>query len=99
MSLASVEKFIATKMPGLASGGICLKKHDRAIQTLLDGLSRWLVGLEEIFGADFIETIRDARFELGREMGEQMKAEYGLGDGIGDALDLMWMLIVPLVSR
>jgi len=32
---------------------------------------------------------------LGREVAEQMKEEYGLGNDIAAALDLMWMLIIP----
>lgn len=90
-----LEKFIATKMPGLASKAVCFKKHDRAISALIDGLTRWIIKLEDKFGPDALNIIKEAQFELGREMAEKIKKEYKLGDDITDALRLMWMLIIP----
>lgn len=62
---------------------------------LFDGITRWIIRLENQFSPDFLEIIKDAQFELGREMAERMKEDYKLGGDIGDALDLMWMLIIP----
>lgn len=90
-----LEKFIATKMPSLASRGICLKKHNEAIEMLFDGITRWIIGLEDKFGPEALEILKEAQFQLGREVAERMKEEYKLGNSIDDALDLMWMLIVP----
>lgn len=95
MKSTVVEKIIAIKMPGLASRAICLKKHDEAIEMLFDGITRWVIRLESEFGPEALEIIRDAQFQVGREVVEQMKEEYKLGNNIDDALDLMWMLIVP----
>ncbi len=91
----ALEKFVATRMPDLASRGICLKKHDEAIEMLFDGITRWVIRLQSEFGPEVLEIIREAQFQLGREVAEQIKEEYGLGNGIDDALDLMWILIVP----
>lgn len=90
-----IEKFIATKMPGIASGAVCLKKHDRAINILFDGITRWLIMLENKYSPDFFEIIKDAQIKLGYEIAKQLKDEYQLGNDITDALDLMWMLIIP----
>lgn len=95
MKKALVEKFIATKMPGMASKCICLKKHNKAINVLIDGITRWLIRIEEQFGPDSLKLIKNVQFELGREMAEEIKREYKLGSDITDALDLMWMLIIP----
>lgn len=90
-----VEKFLTTKMPGLASKGICLKKHEEAINMLLDGIVRWIIRLESRFGPEVLRIIKEVQFELGREVAEQIKEKYQLGNEIDDALDLMWMMIVP----
>ena len=95
----SLEKFFTTKMPGVAARGVCLKKHDDAIEILFDGLTRWLINLEKQYGADCLEMIRNTQFEVGVEVGKQLKEEYKLGSDITDALDLMWMLIVPFGIR
>ena len=90
-----LEKLVATRMPSLTSRALCFKKHSEAIDLLLDGITRWLIRLEDRFGPEILEVIREIQFEVGRETGERMKKEYKLGDEIADALNLMWMLIVP----
>ena len=46
---AFIEKFLATKMPNLASRGLCPKKHNEAISMLLEGMVRWINRLEDQF--------------------------------------------------
>jgi hypothetical protein len=93
---SALEKFMATKMPNFASKGICLKKHDEAIKMLFDGITRWIIRLQNEFGPEALEIIiKNTQFQLGREIAEQIKKEYRLGNEIDDALDLMWILIVP----
>ena len=89
------EKLIATRLPGVASRGICLKKHDEAIDMLFDGITRWMMKLQDQYGPSSLEFIQKIQFDLGREMTEQLKREYRLGSTITDALDLMWLLIIP----
>jgi len=90
-----LQKNIATKMPGLASKGICLKKHDDAIKYLIEGIALWMKNLEEEFGPEIREVVKNTQFELGRNMAKQMKEKYKIGDDITDAVDMMWMFIIP----
>ena len=86
-------------MPSFASRSICLKKHDEAIEMIFDGITRWIIKLRSELDPEALEIIRSTQFQLGHEVAEQMKEEYGLGNEIDDALDLMWILIVPFGIR
>jgi hypothetical protein len=97
--MEALEKFLSTRMPSVAANGICLKKHDEAIEILFDGITRWLMNLEKQFGADCFKTIIDVQFQIGLETAGQLKEKYRLRSNINGALDLMWLLIVPFGIR
>lgn len=95
----AMEKFIATKIPGVAAKGICTKKHDEAIEFLFDGITCWLIELEKRYGSECLSIIRDIQFKLGFETAKELKERYRLSSDINGALDLMWLLIIPFGIR
>lgn len=90
-----VERFIATKLPSVAAHGLCLKKHDDLIETLIVGTSEMLKRLHERFGDEVYRIAEQANYELGQALGERLKREYGLGGAVKEALALIQMQIIP----
>jgi len=91
----SLDKFIASKLPGVAARAPCLKKHDEAIAYLFEGFTRWMAAMEHQSGPAYREVIKKTQFDIGRAMAEDIKQEYRLGDDIDAAITMMWMFIVP----
>ena len=72
-----------------------MKKHDKAIEVLFDGITRWLITMEKKYGREAINIIKDLQFQTGYDMALQLKEQYRLGNDIGAAMNLMWISIIP----
>lgn len=93
------EKYVATRLPPVAAHGVCMKKHDLALHYMLEGFAAYVKAMETVHGDDAKEILRKAQQEQGYRIASIVKTDYKLGDDLDDAIDLMWMLIVPFGIR